>query len=609
MAARWLQSFRGRLLFAAAALFLVFGALLAYVAASIAERSMAQTTEKSALRMLAAFEQGAAARIRDAGWLAQQEAGLRERRAQDMADLGAAVLDYFWDLADENPRGDLGAKNQALACMDRAGLYVVDGDGLLLTPYSDEKKRAVFGRDPSPKVAAMWAQARSEGKGVLTRPSAPGEDRPPESIAFAWQQAWDFLVAAPAPKPDNPKEDAPSADRTVKELAQTMAGALGPGGAFFWVFTGKADLPVLPRPFGETWPAPFTSLRDATFLNLKKAADAPDRPVAHLWPSMGEGAAMEVSSYIHKLPNQDVFLVASIPPSAPGNGVRYRIAALVFAFAAVFCLILWRMSSKLTHELSWLGDRVRGIAQAGGGRPPKAPKRPYREVAKISAAISALEETTPRQAEPKPRAPLAPVSFTPVAPAPAAEPAPPPSQASGPRPKHAPAASLAAGKPAAPSKKPLSQPKMEPVILESKAPKAPSTPPAPGSETAAFAPVPEGIEELSAMIARFSDERGVPPDDAHELRLAAEEVAVAIVENKGEGLENLHAELERKPGEIRLTIKDDGPAFDPTAGGDTPDAGPLPGLGQSLLVQLVDEARWERRDDRNVTLLVKKLAS
>lgn len=118
----------------------------------------------------------------------------------------------------------------------------------------------------------------------------------------------------------------------------------------------------------------------------------------------------------------------------------------------------------------------------------------------------------------------------------------------------------------------------------------------------------EGIEMFCAPL-----EPG--PKDLMAVQLAVEE-AVTNVINHGYADGQPHTftvELALEERRLTTVITDDAPAYDPLARPEVDTSRPLEereigGLGVHLLKKLMDSARYERRDGRNVLTLVRTFA-
>jgi serine/threonine-protein kinase RsbW len=121
------------------------------------------------------------------------------------------------------------------------------------------------------------------------------------------------------------------------------------------------------------------------------------------------------------------------------------------------------------------------------------------------------------------------------------------------------------------------------------------------------------LAALRAFVAAACAEVGAPPAVGEALVLAADEVCSNIVlHGYGPGMPGpITIEVERAADGARMTIADEGRAFDP-ADAPAPDldapweqreAG---GLGWYIVRRMVDELRYERRSGVNLVTLVKR---
>jgi anti-sigma regulatory factor (Ser/Thr protein kinase) len=122
------------------------------------------------------------------------------------------------------------------------------------------------------------------------------------------------------------------------------------------------------------------------------------------------------------------------------------------------------------------------------------------------------------------------------------------------------------------------------------------------------------VVRVMAAFADFAAEHGVPTDVRRSLQVVLDDL-LANVQSYGlagrDGGEAMF-DVALMPGELVVTLSDNGPPFDPLgrAAPDTTlsiEGRPIGGLGIHLVRQLVDEASYARRDDRNVTVLIKRL--
>lgn len=122
------------------------------------------------------------------------------------------------------------------------------------------------------------------------------------------------------------------------------------------------------------------------------------------------------------------------------------------------------------------------------------------------------------------------------------------------------------------------------------------------------------VARVAAAFAAFATEQRVPPEVRRSLQVVLDDLLANVV---------LHGLAGRPDGEavvdvaltgdtLTLTISDNGPPFDPFARA-APDTTlsieerQIGGLGIHLVRQMMDEFSYARREDRNVTVLSKRL--
>jgi len=115
--------------------------------------------------------------------------------------------------------------------------------------------------------------------------------------------------------------------------------------------------------------------------------------------------------------------------------------------------------------------------------------------------------------------------------------------------------------------------------------------------------------ELSGMSRWFRDfaaESGIPADHAADLELCLNELATNIIHYAYDGDDDheIRIALERTPGELRMTIEDDGREFDPLKAAlpepaRTLEEARIGGWGIPIVRALADQIAYERRDGKN----------
>ena len=125
------------------------------------------------------------------------------------------------------------------------------------------------------------------------------------------------------------------------------------------------------------------------------------------------------------------------------------------------------------------------------------------------------------------------------------------------------------------------------------------------------------IRHVDGFVATFVRERRIADDEASRILILLEELLTNLIKYGYPGRsEPGQAEIVLALNGSRLEIEfiDDGCAFDPFAGpapnlDGPPETRPIGGLGIHILRLLTDEARYERRNERNVIRLSRFVAS
>jgi serine/threonine-protein kinase RsbW len=125
---------------------------------------------------------------------------------------------------------------------------------------------------------------------------------------------------------------------------------------------------------------------------------------------------------------------------------------------------------------------------------------------------------------------------------------------------------------------------------------------------------PGGVGRVNAAFADFAETHVVPAAVRRSLSVALDELLTNTVWH---GLPDVGSEVtvevELHPDRLTITVSDNGRPFDPF-GRPAPDTTlpvgerPIGGLGIHLVRQLVEDVTYQRRADRNVVIMTKRLA-
>ena len=126
---------------------------------------------------------------------------------------------------------------------------------------------------------------------------------------------------------------------------------------------------------------------------------------------------------------------------------------------------------------------------------------------------------------------------------------------------------------------------------------------------------PDGVGKANAAFAEFAEAHAVPAGVRRPLQVALDELLANELSHgkAGRQIGSVTMDIALDEERMAVTLTSDGPAFDPF-GQDAPDTSlpveerPIGGLGLHLVRQLMDEVRYERRDGRNVVMMMKLLA-
>jgi anti-anti-sigma factor len=122
----------------------------------------------------------------------------------------------------------------------------------------------------------------------------------------------------------------------------------------------------------------------------------------------------------------------------------------------------------------------------------------------------------------------------------------------------------------------------------------------------------DGVARVGATFGGFAESHALPEGVRRAMAVALDELLTNTVSygSADDGSE-VTVEGELSSGRLTITVSDSGRPFDPF-GETAPDTSlsvedrPIGGLGIHLIRNLVDDARYERRSDRNVVVLMKR---
>jgi anti-sigma regulatory factor (Ser/Thr protein kinase) len=122
------------------------------------------------------------------------------------------------------------------------------------------------------------------------------------------------------------------------------------------------------------------------------------------------------------------------------------------------------------------------------------------------------------------------------------------------------------------------------------------------------------LPRLAKEVDRFCDSVAASDPDRFALQVALEEVVMNVINHgfKGQPGHAVHINLSSDERAVTVVARDDAPAYDPLARAEVDTSlaledRPVGGLGVHLVKKLMQEARYERRDDTNVLTLVRHI--
>lgn len=123
------------------------------------------------------------------------------------------------------------------------------------------------------------------------------------------------------------------------------------------------------------------------------------------------------------------------------------------------------------------------------------------------------------------------------------------------------------------------------------------------------------VARVGAAFDEFADAHALPAAIRRSVSVVLDELLTNTISHglAGRADAEVTVDVELRPDLLTVTLTDDGTPFDPF-GRAAPDTAlsveerPIGGLGIHLVRQLMDEVSYERRTDRNVVVLAKRLA-
>jgi serine/threonine-protein kinase RsbW len=120
-----------------------------------------------------------------------------------------------------------------------------------------------------------------------------------------------------------------------------------------------------------------------------------------------------------------------------------------------------------------------------------------------------------------------------------------------------------------------------------------------------------GLERLPGVLSFLADalaSSGLDDEGRNDLTVAVEEAFTNIAQHSGGTASPVELRVETGGGKVSVRLSDGGEPFDPLAAPEPdlvsgPEERPVGGLGIHLIRALVDHARYERADARNILTL------
>lgn len=127
---------------------------------------------------------------------------------------------------------------------------------------------------------------------------------------------------------------------------------------------------------------------------------------------------------------------------------------------------------------------------------------------------------------------------------------------------------------------------------------------------------PDGVGKANAAFTEFAETHAVPDSVRRPVQVAIDELLANELSHgtAGHGSGSVTIEVTLDQDRMSVTLASDGPPFDPFSQ-EAPDTSlpveqrPIGGLGLHLVQKLMDEVRYERRDEKNLIHMIKLLSA
>jgi len=121
----------------------------------------------------------------------------------------------------------------------------------------------------------------------------------------------------------------------------------------------------------------------------------------------------------------------------------------------------------------------------------------------------------------------------------------------------------------------------------------------------------KNVARLLDEFEQYAVERSLPEQVRRRVSIALDEVLANLASYSGASLIEVRADI--SDGRLVIEIEDDGPPFDPAEAGEADTSSALAdrsegGLGVHLVMRMMDEVHYQRRDGKGILTLIQSLA-